>query len=69
MREFKFVVIPGESWEDEAARWDKQLNTLQDQGFTISGTGPDGDDPIRQEFVDPADLAGPFVSFYNVVPL
>ena len=49
-REFKFLVIPAESPEDREIRWDKWMEELRTDGFTIQGTGPDGDYPIRYSY-------------------
>ena len=74
--EFKFLVDPAESDEEREARWDKELGQLQSTGYTVSGVGPDGDWPIRNDppegkswtefWQDPTQ---PFVEVYNTVPL
>lgn len=69
MREFKFVVNPCEDVLDKMARWDEALLELHAAGKTILGRGPDGDEPIRFEGPNPADLAGPFTEVYEVVDL
>lgn len=68
MSEFKFVVDPCEDEGDRETRWDKALLELQSSGYTIRGTGPDGDEPIRFE-TDESDLAGPYTEVYEVVSL
>lgn len=74
--QFRFLVSPGEDLAAREARWDTAISDLQAGGMTVSGTGPDGDWPVRVEFPDgqtidhtnhPID--GPFVEIYDTVPL
>jgi hypothetical protein len=64
-----FLVIPGEGDQLREARWNKIINNLQRYGWTISGTGPDLDWPVRIELADESNYAGSYYEVYDVVPL
>lgn len=66
---FRFQINPGEDDDTREARWDKEIGRLHATGYTILGTGPDLDWPVRFEFLDEHDLAGPFVEIFDVTPL